>query len=186
MLEQTSYAQPALFAMQYALAALWRSWGIQPAVVLGHSVGEVAAACVAGVLSLADAARLIVARGRLMQSAPSGGAMVSVFATCAQVQSMLAETGSPVEVAALNGPEHVVLTGARDAVEAAHRASAIGRGEPSTRRFQCVHSGPWTTSLTVRAGDARVAVRRAAHCARLERHRAHRRPVGLHYARLLA
>ena len=124
LLDQTSFAQPALFALQYALAALWRSWGIEPAAVLGHSVGEIAAACVAGVLPLPDAARLVAARGRLMQSAPPGGAMASVFATRAQVEEMLAETESPVEIAALNGPEHVVLTGAREAVEAACGALA--------------------------------------------------------------
>ncbi len=111
-LHETGFAQPALFALEYALTTLWRSWGIMPAAVLGHSVGEVTAACVAGVLSLADAAKLIAARGRHMQALPAGGGMLAVFAPLTIVEALLDETGEPLDVAAINGPAHTVVSGA--------------------------------------------------------------------------
>ena len=115
VLRGTEFAQPALFVVEVALAALWRSWGVSPDVVLGHSVGEIAAACVAGVLSLGDAAGLVVARGRLMAGLASGGVMVAVGASEAEVVSLL---GEGVSLAAVNGPESVVISGGRAAVEA--------------------------------------------------------------------
>ncbi|OBI99922.1 polyketide synthase [Mycobacterium alsense] len=108
-LGHTSYAQPALFAVEMGLARLWQSWGIEPDVVLGHSVGQYAAACVAGVFSMEDGARLIAERGRLFGSLPAGGRMVAVFADPQQVESA-AEEFPHISVAAYNGP-NTVLSG---------------------------------------------------------------------------
>jgi acyl transferase domain-containing protein/SAM-dependent methyltransferase len=117
LLHDTAYAQPALFAIEYALAELWRSWGVQPAFVTGHSVGEYVAACVAGVFALEDGLTLIAERGRLMQSLPAGGRMVAVFAERERVESAIASANA-VSVAAINGPEIVVISGDGNQVEA--------------------------------------------------------------------
>ena len=118
LLDQTAFTQPALFSLEYALATLWRSWGIEPALVLGHSVGEYSAACVAGVFSLEDGLKLIAARGRLMQALPAGGQMAAVFADEQTVASAIRGHEARVSIAAINGPANVVLSGEGTALQA--------------------------------------------------------------------
>jgi amino acid adenylation domain-containing protein len=120
LLEDAAHIQAALFSVEYALCGLWRSWGVEPAAVMGHSLGEYAAACAAGCFSLADGLRLVAERGRLMQALVSAndaaGTMAAVFADPARVTALLTPYAGEVDIAALNGPENVVISGATDAV----------------------------------------------------------------------
>ncbi|MBD2695229.1 acyltransferase domain-containing protein, partial [Anabaena catenula] len=115
-LDKTAYTQPALFALEYALCQLWKSWGVEPAAVMGHSVGEYVAACVAGVFSLEDGLKLIAERARLMQALPENGEMVAVMAGSDLVNSLIKDKTKQVAIAALNGPNSIVISGATPAI----------------------------------------------------------------------
>ena len=134
-LNRTDLTQPALFALEYALAQLWISWGVRPTAMAGHSVGEYVAACIAGVFSLEDGLRLIAARGRLMQATARGG-MLAVAAAPAAVEPWLGET---LDLAAINGPSQCVVTGPREQIEALHEAlegrRIVSRILPGERAF---------------------------------------------------
>ena len=114
---QTEIAQPALFALQMGLAALWRSWGIEPDAVVGHSVGEVAAACFSGVLSLEDAVRVVYHRGRLLQRATGQGCMAAADISQEEAERLIADYQGRLTVAAINSPMSVTLSGEKDALE---------------------------------------------------------------------
>lgn len=127
LLDETRYTQPALFAVEWALSELWRSWGVEPMAVLGHSVGEYAAACVAGVMDVGDAIRLVAARGRLMQERTARGAMAAVFTDEATVLAALNGRSGALAVAAVNAADSVVVSGDPAAV-AQLRSELASRG----------------------------------------------------------
>ena len=118
-LDETAYTQPALFALEYALCKLWMSWGIKPSIVMGHSVGEYVAACVAGVFSLEDGLKLIAHRGKLMQRLPQNGKMVSVLANEATVRKVIEIYKGQVVIAAYNSSQSMVISGEAQAIESA-------------------------------------------------------------------
>nr|VFJ42996.1 MAG: Acyl transferase domain-containing protein [Candidatus Kentron sp. DK] len=123
-LNQTIHTQPALFSLEYALAKLWQSWGIQPDAVMGHSVGEYVAACIAGVFSLEDALTLIAARGRLMQTLCEPGNMLALQTTETEALALIAPFDGALSLAAINGPESQVVSGEPAAMEALKAALA--------------------------------------------------------------
>jgi len=116
LIYETMYTQAALFSIEYALVTLWQSWGVEPDYVMGHSVGEYVAACVAGFFSLADGLKLVVAQGKLIQALPKEGEMAAIFTRLDKVQAMINPYTEKVTIAAINGPDHVVISGQRDAV----------------------------------------------------------------------
>ncbi|XVS67797.1 SDR family NAD(P)-dependent oxidoreductase [Actinosynnema sp. CA-299493] len=116
-LERVDVVQPVLFAVMMSLAALWRSWGVEPAAVVGHSQGEIAAACVSGALSLEDAARVVALRSRVLRRLAGRGGMVSIAASESEVRGLIAPFGERISVAAVNGPSAVVVSGEPDALD---------------------------------------------------------------------
>jgi acyl transferase domain-containing protein len=141
LLDQTRYTQPAMYALECALTDLWASWGVRPSLVLGHSVGEYAAARAAGVFSLEDGLTLIAERARLMDELKGDGAMAAVFANEEAVRAALAGYTATVDVAALNGPANTVISGAaRDVRAVCDRLAAKGVGSKALNVSQAFHS----------------------------------------------
>ncbi|MEZ4240986.1 MAG: type I polyketide synthase [Myxococcota bacterium] len=139
-LHDTAYTQPALVVLEVALAALWRSWGVEPAAALGHSVGQLSAAIVAGVLSLEDGLRLVAERGRLMSALPRDGAMAAVFADEAAVRAAVTAAGADetVALAAINNPGEVTISGRTDALQSV--LAALGAQGIETRKLVVSHA----------------------------------------------
>ncbi len=138
LLNETAYTQPALFALEYALAQVWKTWGIEPTAVIGHSVGEYAAACVAGVFGLEEGLKLIAERARLMQALPPDGEMVAVFASESQVQAVIEPYLQTVAIATINGPQNTVISGQREAMQSA--IAALKATGLKTRKLTVSHA----------------------------------------------
>lgn len=137
-LQRSLYAETALFALEYALAQLWQAWGITPAVVVGHSVGEYVAACLAGVISLADGVKLVAERARLIERASVNGATAALFAERQQVEPLLAPYADQVKLAGINSPNEILIAGDVAAIEAVLAAGKAAGLEG--RRLEVAHA----------------------------------------------
>ena len=133
-LNQTFITQPALFVIEYALAKLWMSWGVHPEALVGHSIGEYVAACLAGVFSLEDALSLVATRGRLIQEVP-GGSMLAVFLSGKEIQPLL---GEKVSLAAINGPSLCTLSGEKEPIE--NLEKELAKKDVPCRRLHTSHA----------------------------------------------
>ena len=149
--ERTDVAQPLIFAVQMALVALWRSWGVEPDAVVGHSIGEIAAACAAGALDLNEAVRIVYHRGRLMQAAAGAGRMAAVEVAADDVAKALNGHSGPVAVAAVNSPRSVTLSGDSASLElalATLQAKGLGgRLLPGRYAFHSEQMAPFAAEL---------------------------------------
>jgi len=140
-LNETIYTQPAIFALEYALAQMWLDWGIRPQTLIGHSVGEYVAATIAGVFNLADALKLVAMRGKLMQSLPQSGNMFAVFADEARVESIIAPFESEVAIAAINSAQSIVISGAENAIaEVVSKLDSLGIRSKQLKVSHAFHS----------------------------------------------
>lgn len=159
---ETAYTQPALFSVGYALAMLWRSWGINPDAVMGHSVGEYIAACVAGIFSLEDALQLIAERGRLMQQLPQDGQMAAVLADGNSVLRAIQPYASEVSIAAWNGPNQIVVSGSRSGITRALATlpAAAVRPLPVSHAFHSPLMAPMVDAFHARVASVRFHVPR--------------------------
>jgi acyl transferase domain-containing protein/acyl-CoA synthetase (AMP-forming)/AMP-acid ligase II/acyl carrier protein len=137
-IDEIAYTQPALFALEYALAQLWKSWGVEPTAVIGHSFGEYVAACIAGVFTLEEGLKLVVKRAQLMQGITAIGTMAVVFANEAQVQAAIEPYSQEVCISAINAPDNITISGTITAIEtviAQFEAQGI-----NTRRLKVSHA----------------------------------------------
>lgn len=161
LVHQSVYAQPALFSMQYALGRLWTSWGIVPAYVIGHSLGEFSAACFAGVFSVDNGLRLVARLGSLMESLPAGGKMLAVMTSEDSVVDILETVSPSVVVAVVNAPHSVVISGEGKAIDRLQTEFEKG-GIPTTplRVSQAFHSplvGPMLDEFRAAVRQTRIS-----------------------------
>jgi acyl transferase domain-containing protein len=165
-LAETELAQPAIFAVQVALAALWRAYGVEPAAVVGHSIGELAALYVAGVLSLDDAVRVVWHRGRIMQRATGNGKMAAAAISEAEARALVLSIGPELSIAAVNAPRSVVLSGTPLALDAAlSKLSAQGvshRALPVSYAFHSAQMDPFQAELVAAIGALQTSPSRIA------------------------
>ncbi len=158
-IEETRYAQPAMVAFQLALTALWRSWGIEPAVVMGHSLGELASVHAAGMLSRDDVLRVAAARGALAHGLPATGAMAVILADAERVTAALRRDGGAVSIAAFTGPTNTVISGERDAVHRVVAAMTAQGIEAKPLRIHFAAHSPMVDPIAASFGEVMSGVR---------------------------
>ena len=156
-LDETAYTQPALFALGYGLAELWRAWGVEPDFVFGHSVGEYAAACFAGAFTLEEGLTLVAERAHLMQSLPATGEMAAVFAGEGRVAAAVEPYRGRISIAAVNGPAHTVVSGERETLRQALRRLEVDGVDARTLNVSHAFHSPLMEPMM---GDFEHALRR--------------------------